>query len=466
MQPADVRLEDLWACFEGIIPASISTCARDGTPNVSFLSQVYYVDAQHVALSFQFFNRTRRNIEENPRACVQLIDPRDHQAYRLYLAHERSDREGPIFDAMSYQLDAIASHVGMAEVFKLRAADIYRVDRIEKLAGFTCVQPPELAPGTATLQVGQDLDRLRLVTERLQRADAMGEFLEEALHGLEVDLGFSNSMVLLADERERKLTTVGSRGYPENGAGSEVRFGEGLIGMAALARRSLQVSNLNHQLSYARAIREHARKLGKDFASGREIPLPGLPNARCQIAVPLQSRGRLIGVLAVEGVREHRFEAREQALLEILAPQLAAGFDDRGREVDENEGEEACPERIPAEIAQVPVSHRPALRKFCFFPVDDCVFVDGEYLIRNVPGRILWRLLTQNRDQGRSDFNNRELRMDAWIGLPSGKDNLEARLILLRKRLEQKCPDVRISSCGRGRFRLESDARIELEERR
>lgn len=60
-------------------------------------------------------------------------------------------------------------------------------------------------------------------------------------------------------------------------------------------------------------------------------------------------------------------------------------------------------------------------------------------------------------------FSSKEIRLDPDIGLPSLKDNLEARLIALRKRLGERTSALRIEKTGRGRFRLEVARELLLE---
>ena len=128
-----VRLpDDIRAVMDNGIPAVMVTCSADGVPNTTVISQVYHVDETHVALSFQFFNKTIRNVRENPRANVTLQDIPGFALWILELEFERSETEGPVFDAMDMQIEAIASATGMSGIFKLRAADIYRVLAVEK----------------------------------------------------------------------------------------------------------------------------------------------------------------------------------------------------------------------------------------------------------------------------------------------------------------------------------------------
>ena len=131
----DARLPDeIRPVLDNGMPALMVTCSADGVPNATVISQVYYVDEKHAALSFQFFSKTIKNIRENPRAWIGISDLWGHADWALELEYDHSETEGAIFDAMDMQIEAIASATGMSGIFKLRAADIYRVISVEKFS--------------------------------------------------------------------------------------------------------------------------------------------------------------------------------------------------------------------------------------------------------------------------------------------------------------------------------------------
>jgi hypothetical protein len=125
--------EDIRPVMQNGVPVLLATCSAAGVPNATILSQVYYVDTTHVALSFQFFNKTVRNVRENPEASVCLNDIPGGVNWILNIRYDHSESEGPIFDEMDMQIEAIASATGMSGLFSLKAADIYAVTGIQKI---------------------------------------------------------------------------------------------------------------------------------------------------------------------------------------------------------------------------------------------------------------------------------------------------------------------------------------------
>ena len=98
-----------------------------------------------------------------------------------------------------------------------------------------------------------------------------------------------------------------------------------------------------------------------------------------------------------------------------------------------------------------------------YFAVDGSVFIDGDYLIKGVAGRLLWSLLQQYEGEGRVDFTNREVRLDPSLELPEFRDNFESRLVLLKRRLDERHAPIHIKKTGRGRFQLIVEAELHTE---
>jgi hypothetical protein len=452
-----IPLESLASCFQGLIPATLYTCSRDGVPNVAILSHVDYVDSDHVALSFQFFNKSKANVSENPHALVRLIDPDTSQGWELRLRYVRSETSGPVFERMALRIEAIASYSGLKGIFKLLAADIYRVVSVSRVEDEgPRVRPegsgrPRPPAAVFTVQALQDL------AGRIHRADSLEHLLDSILEGIEASFGFDHSMILVPAAEEGVLVTIASRGYPESGVGAEVRFGEGIAGVVAEARKPIRISGLIRQMLYADAVHKHASEQGLCPAD-RRIALPGLPAPDSQLGVPLLNRGELIGVLCIESEMPYRFHEEDKTSIELLGSYLAIAVHSMlMQERSEALAEPATPvlPRAPEPAAGPARAGKPAAREVAYYRADECILVDGEYLIRSLPARILWKLLNARQAEGRAEFTNRELRLDKTLNLPEWKDNLESRLLLLRRRLEQKCPDLRIVPKSRGRFALE-----------
>lgn len=432
-----VGLQDLIDCFEGVIPSLVATLDAHSEPNVSYLSQVWYVDPQHVALSNQFFSKTLSNVEATGAATAVVVDGRTGDQYELGLSWVSSSTEGELYERMAAQLRAISSQHGMDAVMALRSAELFRVE--------TCCPvpvPAGVARMPAQVRAVSGAERLagaaRVTTAMASETDPEA-LVHLVLNAMVEIIMARHAMILVPEPGAARLVTLASRGYPASGVGSEVRFGEGTIGIAAETRQSVRLCDMSRGRRMAKAVLTQASP-----EDARTIPLPGLAEPQSQIAVPMIARGAMFGVLFAEDPARFRFTREDQDALALLGAQLAAGL--LLAEVNST--------RPP--VRTEPPAVQPAGRPFRvkYFTFDDSLFIDDAYVIKGVAGRLLYRFLCVYLTEGRSDFTNRELRLDATLRLPELKDNLETRLILLRRRLEERGAPVQLLRPERGRIRL------------
>jgi len=440
-----VSLAEIRRMFEGVIPAVLCTASSEGVPHLCYLSQAEYVDAQHVALSFQFFNRSRQNILANKRAALTVDDPYTAGGVHLRLEYLRTEYEGPLFERMKAKLAGIASHSGMDKVYHLRGSDVYRVLEVRRLQGRR-----ELAAPKARCDLPA---ATRGLSERLAACAEMSELLDEAMAGLREQLLIDHAMLLLLDVASQRLYAVASLGYAASGLGAEIELGQGVAGIAAREGVALRVGHLTLWRTYARAIRQRAADQGLEGGAD-EIPMPGLAEPRSQMAVPLKLQGRVLGVLLLESEQDQHFSYDDEDALTIVCTQLAL-------QMSLLQGGAAEPEAPPPPAPVAAPEGEPLLLRH--YAHNDSVFLGQDYLIKGVAGAILRALAEDWLASGRCEFSNRELRLDARLKLPDVVDNLEARLILLQRRLQERAAPLRIEKSGRGRWRLRLERPLRLE---
>jgi len=431
---------DIRECLEGVIPSTVATCAADGTPNITYVSQAHYVDAGHVALSYQFFNKTRQNVLANPRAAVAVLNPFTGGRYQIDVEYLRTETEGPLFESMKAKLAGIASHTGMAGVFRLLGSDVYRVIAIDQVVA---------GDRSAARDGRRMLTALRSVCSRIAQSQDLSSLLDDVLEGLDARLGITHAMVLLLDGAGKRLYTVASRGYAQSGVGSEIALGCGVIGVAADQRTPIRISHMTADYSYGRAVRESLERAGMAGQLETAIPLPGLPHSRSQLAVPIVSGGHACGVLYVESPQDLRFGYDDEDALAVVASQMAVAM--KGLADPAVESPDVTSMSPEARKAPAATGQPTAIRHY---PIDDSIFVGSDYLIKGVAGAILVTILREHLATGRTEFTNRELRLHPGIALPEISDNLEARLVLLQRRLASRPLPLQIEKAGRGRFRL------------
>ena len=202
-----VPLESIRACLQGVLPSWLATCSADGTPNVTFLSIVHYVDSDRVALSRQFFNKTRANLDENPHAQVRVVDPESCDQFALDLRtctprpRGRSSTRSRRTSTRSPRRPGMSDSSGCAASTSTACSAASAVGR-DRRAGARAASRARRCS--------------RRSTSSCAGSRSCVDYAEATRVGLEAldDLfGFAHSILLIADERGDRLFAVASNGY-------------------------------------------------------------------------------------------------------------------------------------------------------------------------------------------------------------------------------------------------------------
>jgi adenylate cyclase len=434
-------LTEIEACFQGVIPSYMATSSADGEPNVTAVSIVHLLSPTRIGVSCQFMNKSLRNLRETRRAQLMVLHPETVAEYVLDAEFAGLVDSGPVFDKMDATLVGVASQTGMTGTFSLAGVVEFEVRAWRKTL-------PERDAASLASVAADPIEKLERISARMAAANDVDSLIDQTFLALDEELGLSHGFLLLVDGAGERLYTVASYGFEQPHFGAEIAMGEGIYGTAAARKCVIRTGSMLRERILSQAVARESAQADPTY-----LPLPGLRDAESSLAVPLVRGHRAVGVFCLQSARSGAFTASSERTVLIVARHLAAMMSVLG--VGEHD--------VELSTQRGPVGSRALVTRVKYFESDGSIFLDDEYLIKGVAGRILWRVLSNYTADHRDEFSSKEIRLDPEVGLPALKDNLEARLIALRKRLQERTNTLRIEKTGRGRFRLEVSRELVLE---
>ncbi len=154
-----------------------------------------------------------------------------------------------------------------------------------------------------TKEKSDELSSLYQIAQKLSSILNWDELPDEILKVVVESFGYLNSAILLLDPQKRELYVRAAHGFPdETMKNSRIKIAEeGITGWVARTGQPLVVGDVEKDPRYVMGIRE----------------------CKSEVAVPLKSKGEIIGVLDAESDRLFAFGEKDVRLLSQLASHIA-----------------------------------------------------------------------------------------------------------------------------------------------
>ncbi len=200
---------------------------------------------------------------------------------------------------------------GVIGVVSLESSELARF--CERDAGFVSYLAKHVAIAIENARLYESVtERMReamalyRVSTKLMRTLNVDQLLGEILEVLERSFGYLGCAVLLVDETSDELYIKASRGYPQEVVErTRIKIGEGITGWVAAHKVPLNVPDVAEEPRY----------------------IAGVEGTRSEIAVPMLSGEKVIGVLDVQSPKVNAFDEDDLMILSSVAAQATIAIE-------------------------------------------------------------------------------------------------------------------------------------------
>lgn len=210
--------EEMYPALMGVVPATIITSNKEGSPNITNIARVWFVDSHHVAIANHMLNKSIQNLRDNPFAFIRTMDTNTFTTWEIEVEYEGSNSDGDIFTEMKKQYEVLSMMLESGNPITLKSAEVFQV-----LAVRSC-----------------DDENSHLISN----TDLYNPLLEQ----LEKKLGWDSSGVWIEDENSDELHLVTMRGLDEE---LEAKVLKRVAQLSFQQKKPLRILNIRSQFQYA-----------------------------------------------------------------------------------------------------------------------------------------------------------------------------------------------------------------------
>ncbi len=105
-------------------PIPVATADSDGKPNVVFITFLKVVDDETIYIADNFLNKTRANLDENPRVSIVTYDSENKKSFQIKGRVEIMT-DGPVYEDVAAWVHAKSKAMSVKSAVVVHVEEVY-----------------------------------------------------------------------------------------------------------------------------------------------------------------------------------------------------------------------------------------------------------------------------------------------------------------------------------------------------